>query len=154
MRATARAHNVGVMLVEFPGDPLRDPHEEPVVNLIWATRGRTWGFRFLLDGEYASPLATYESAFVGTEYDDSVFRRSGDLVALRFPDPEGRTDAARRIIPHDFVVGGQAAASINSAEEGLRAIWPMVANVYASVWDGERPPSVALIRSSLADGQR
>ena len=74
MRATARAHNVGVMLVEFPGDPLRDPHEEPVVNLIWATRGRTWGFRFLLDGEYASPLATYESAFVGTEYDDSVCR--------------------------------------------------------------------------------
>ena len=32
-------------------------------GLIWATRGRTWGFRFLLDGGQADPLTTYERAF-------------------------------------------------------------------------------------------
>jgi len=30
------------------GPPFR---QESLVNLVWATRGRTWGFRFLLDGD-------------------------------------------------------------------------------------------------------
>ena len=39
------------------------------MTLIWATRGRTWGFRFLRDGGLEDPLDTYEEAFAGIELD-------------------------------------------------------------------------------------
>ncbi|HBR90009.1 MAG TPA: hypothetical protein DEA59_12215, partial [Microbacterium sp.] len=120
------------------------------MNLIWATRGRTWGFRFLLDGGHPSPLATYESAFIGADNEVTLCRRSGGRIALRFPDPQGRTDAAGRTIPHDFVIMSPTVAAITSVDDGLREVWPVVADVYAGVWDSETPPSVAAIRSALA----
>ncbi|MCW5951065.1 MAG: hypothetical protein KIT69_02240 [Propionibacteriaceae bacterium] len=64
------------------------------MNLIWATRGRSWGFRFLLDGGFADPLPTYEQAFAGLEDDRAVCRKAGGRLALRFPDPLGRKPAA------------------------------------------------------------
>lgn len=120
-----------------------------MVDLIWATRGRTWGFRFLLSGGSSNPLPPYESAFTGTETDDVVFRRTGHGVALRFPDPLQRTDSAGRIIPHDFVVPSPGSDAIDSVDDGLRVIWPIVARVYAEVWDSEAPPSIAAIRLAL-----
>ena len=33
------------------------------VGFIWATRGRTWGFRFLRTGGLQDPLGTYEAIF-------------------------------------------------------------------------------------------
>ena len=120
------------------------------MKLIWATRGRAWGFRFLLDGGLRNPLASYESAFVRAENVTRLCRRSGTTVALRFPDPLGRTDSAGRVIPHDFVVLGSTGAAISSVEDGLREIWPFVANVYASVWDDKTPPTVDTIRSKMA----
>ena len=33
------------------------------MSLIWATRGRTWGFRFLRDGGFPDPLPVYDLAF-------------------------------------------------------------------------------------------
>lgn len=32
-------------------------------RLIWATRGRSWGFRFMLDGGLSDPLPDCERAF-------------------------------------------------------------------------------------------
>jgi hypothetical protein len=69
------------------------------MSLIWATRGRTWGFRFLLKGDFKDPLQEYEKAFAGTDSDQELCRRTGDTVALRFPDPEGRKDTAGRVTP-------------------------------------------------------
>ena len=97
-----------------------------MVELIWATRGRTWGFRFLLDGGVPNPLALYESAFVGAEHETALFRRSDSRVTLRLPDPLGRTDSARRLIPHDFVIMGPRATTIGSIDDGFREIWPIV----------------------------
>jgi len=121
-----------------------------VVDLIWATRGRTWGFRFLLDGGVPNPLALYESAFVGAEHETALCRRSDGPTTLRFPDPLGRTDTARRIIPHDFVIMGPTAATIASIDDGVREIWPIVAKAYADVWESKTPPSIASIRSAIA----
>lgn len=121
-----------------------------MVSLIWATRGRTWGFRFLLDGGIPNPLALYESAFVGVEHEPALFRRSLGRVALRFPDPLGRTDTARRIIPHDFVIVGRTATTLGSVDDGVHEIWPIVAQAYADVWEGKTPPSIASIRSAIA----
>jgi len=116
------------------------------MSLIWATRGRTWGFRFLLDGGFTDPLPEYETAFVGVEDAPKACRRVGGRVALRFPDPLGRKDTAGRVIPHDFVVTGPLADEIDSVDDGLRLVWqqPRVADEYARIWDSPEPPARAV----------
>ncbi|MEV0810368.1 hypothetical protein [Micromonospora sp. NPDC050200] len=113
------------------------------MNLIWATRGRRWGFRFLLNGGFSDPLPKYEEAFSDVGDETEVFHRIGELVALRFPDPLEREDAAGRVIPHDFVVFGPLTEEIDSVEDGLRLIWcrPEVADEFARVWDSAKPPA-------------
>lgn len=69
--------------------------------------------------------------------------RVGEAVALRLPDPLGRRDAAGRVIPHDFVVFGDAATGVESVEGGLKQVGPRVAAACARVWDAGRPPSAA-----------
>ena len=101
------------------------------MNLVWATRGHTWGFRFLLDRGYSDPLPAYERAFGQTEGDSTTCRHVGSHVALRFPDPQGRRDAAGRTIPHDVVVLPPMASEIHSVEEGQRLIWPLLADAFA-----------------------
>ncbi|TFC16546.1 hypothetical protein [Cryobacterium glucosi] len=111
------------------------------MSLIWATRGRTWGFRFLRDGGFPDPLPEYDRAFSGVEDVAEVWRRVAEVVVLRFPDPEGRQDLAGRVIPHEFVVFGPLAEGIDSVENGLRKVWPLVAAEYARVWNLPNPHS-------------
>ena len=112
-------------------------------QLIWATRGRSWGFRFLLKGGLSDPLPVYERSFANLKDEPTTFHRSAGKVALRFPDPLGRRDASGRVIPHEFVVFGDLADEIESVEDGRQRVWPIVAKDYAEAWDAERPPSVA-----------
>lgn len=114
-------------------------------QLIWATRGRTWGFRFLLDGGLADPLPEYERAFLGLEDATISFRRVDDTVAFRFPDPLGRHDASGRQIPHEFVVLGEVARDMVSVDDGLRLVWPLVADAYSRVWDADSAPAASEI---------
>ena len=122
------------------------PGEELSARLIWATRGRFWGFRFLLKGGLSDPLPAYERSFAGDDDKPATWRRAAGTVALRFPDPLARRDASGRVIPHEFVVFGDLADEIDSVELGLRRVWPRVAGAYARVWDAERPPSTADLR--------
>ena len=127
------------------------------MRLVWATRGRSWGFRFLIDGDYSDPLPTYERAFAGTEGESSVCRHAGTLVALRFPDPLGRRDEAGRVIPHDLVLHQPLADDVRSIEDGQRLVWPLLADAFARVWDLPRPPSPTEIQRALErdpDGSR
>lgn len=117
------------------------PDQDLPEGLIWATRGRFWGFRFLLDGGLSDPLLEYERIFADLGDEPTVWRRAAGKVALRFPDPLGRRDAAGRVIPHEFVVFGDFVNDIQSAEEGLQLVWGQVAQAYAQVWDSENPPS-------------
>lgn len=115
-------------------------------HLIWATRGRNWGFRFLLDAGLGDPLPEYERAFAELADEPAVWRRSGQVVAVRFPDPEGRRDAARRVIPHEFVVFGDGADVVNSVYDGKQHLWPMVEQFFEHVWDADTTPSLADLR--------
>ena len=110
-------------------------------TFIWATRGRTWGFRFLRRGGVEDPLRVYEDTFSKVGEQPKAWSRVGDKVALRFPDPYGRQDAAGRVIPHDFVLFGGWADGINSLEDGRQRVWPEVADEFESVWDKTEPPS-------------
>ena len=132
-----------------------NPEQDPPEGLIWATRGRTWGFRFLLDGGLSDPLPEYERVFADLGDDPRTCSRVGGKVALRFPDPLGRRDAAGRVIPHDFVVSGDVASSIQSVDDGLQQVWPLVEVTYARVWDAEGPPTAAeLPLTSVDDTKR
>jgi hypothetical protein len=115
-------------------------------QLIWATRGRSWGFRFLLDAGINDPLQDYEQAFRDLRDAPTAWRRAGGHVALRVPDPLGRRDAAGRIIPHEFVIFGDMAEHVDSVEDGLSAVWPLLANAYAAVWDSTDPPTAQQLR--------
>ena len=122
------------------------PGEELSARLIWATRGRFWGFRFLLKGGLSDPLLVYERSFADLGDEPTICHCAAGKVALRFPDPLGRRDASGRVIPHEFVVFGDSADEIKSVEDGRQHLWPLVAGAYAEVWDTERPPSTADLR--------
>ena len=112
------------------------------LNFVWATRGKTWGFRFLRDGGQADPLRVYDAVFSEVPSRSEAWGRVGDWVGLRFPDPEGRTDASGRVIPHEFVVWGPDANRISSLEDGLMLVWAEVGEEFARVWDLPEPPPV------------
>jgi hypothetical protein len=118
------------------------------VSLVWATRGRAWGFRFLRNDASGDPLPVYDVAFSGLEQDVQACRRVAatdglpEMVALRFLDPEGRRDRAGRVIPHDFVVFGLLSEDIDSVETGRQRVWPLVADDFAEVWELPQPPPV------------
>lgn len=123
------------------------------MNLVWATRGRSWGFRFLRDGGFPDPLPIYDHAFAGTEGEPRTYKRVGTLVALRFADPDGRSDEAGRVIPHDIVVPSPLADEIRSVDDGQRIVWPLIADAFGSLWNLERPPSASDIRRAFGDGR-
>ena len=104
------------------------------MTMIWATRGREWGFKFLRNDFGEDPLPVYEEAFAGAGSDADTAHRAGDMVALRFLDPERRTDRAGRIIPHEFVLSGSLAERVASVEDGRREVLPLVAEEYARIW--------------------
>lgn len=105
--------------------------------LIWATRGRRWGFRFLLDGGFTDPLPEYDAAFAGTDGGPTACRPVGTAVAVRFPDPSGRKDSAGRLIPHELVIYPPLAEQIHTVEDALEKVWPLVAEQYEKAYDSD-----------------
>ncbi len=105
------------------------------MNVIWATRGRDWGFRFLRDGGFPDPLPVYDRAFTGVQTGPVAFHKTGTAVAVRFPDPAGRKDAAGRPIPHELVVLPPEAEQIHTVQDVLDHVWPSLADEYEKVWD-------------------
>jgi hypothetical protein len=119
---------------------------ELLANLIWATRGRLWGFRFLLRAGLSDPLPEYERAFQHLGDGPAVWACEGGRVALRLADPLNRRDGSGRVIPHEFVILGDPGNAIGSAEDGMREVWPLVADAYAHIWDATEPPSTVQVR--------
>ena len=113
---------------------------DDVPRFIWATRGRSWGFRFLRTGGIADPLPVYERAFGDVSSDREVWRRGRKRAALRFPDPEGRRDESGRVIPHDFVLLGAWADTLTSMQDGRDRVWREVADEFGRVWAEDTPP--------------
>lgn len=58
------------------------------------------------------PLVVRDHVFSGFEGHPKVCQGVDDKVALGFPDPDERGDAAGRVIPHEFVVLGPNAGAL------------------------------------------
>lgn len=109
------------------------------MNYIWATRGKTWGFRLLRTGGISNPLEVYEAAFAGTDNAEEVLQRRAGMIAVRFPDPQRRTDRAGRVIPHDFVLLTDE-VKLENIDSARTELWPKVALSYATVWEEPTGP--------------
>ena len=109
------------------------------MKMIWATRGRDWGLRFLRDGGLHDPLPVYERMFPPDALEPAPLRRVGRRLALRLTDPEGRRDRSGRPIVHEFIVDGTLAKQIMTVDDGRRLVWPLVADDYARIWDRPAP---------------
>jgi hypothetical protein len=72
-------------------------------------------------------------------------------VGLRFPDPLRGETAPVASSQHDFVLSEDLDNEIESADEGLQQIWPLVADAYARVWDAEGPPSATALHLATHD---
>ena len=104
--------------------------------LLWLTRGRTWGFRFLIRGEQ-DPLPIYDSIFSTVGDVSEAWLRVDNRIALRIIDPAGRKDAAGRPISHDFVLAGEMARRVRSVSDGVSMVWPLVEGEYAKKYEAD-----------------
>ncbi|RLP10990.1 hypothetical protein [Propionibacterium australiense] len=111
------------------------------MTIIWATRGRDWGFTFLRRGGIQDPLAPYEKVFSAMDAAPTACRRLAGAVGVRFPDPLGRRDGAGRLIPHEFVLTDEDAVAVTSVDDAVRIVWSQVADEYAQVWDAPQLPA-------------
>lgn len=101
---------------------------------------------FLLDAGLEDPLSEYERAFAGISDAPTAYASTGDTVAVRFPDPDGRRDSSGRVIPHEFVIRGEVASEVLSVEAGQRKIWPVVQDAFARTWMLAAAPQAADLR--------
>lgn len=115
------------------------------MKMIWATRGRTWGFRFLDGGGFPDPLVVYDQYFAGVGEGPEVWRPGGigEPLALRFPDPMGRRDEAGRTIPHEFIIFPPDSESLNSFEVCRERVWAQVKDRFAEIWNTLDPSSTS-----------
>ena len=100
------------------------------------------------------PSPSHAAAGVADLEDEpTTCHRAAGKVALRFRDPLGRRDASGRAIPHELVVFGDLADEIESVEDGLQQVWPLVAEAYAGVWDPSDHPRLATSRFAAKDNR-
>lgn len=111
------------------------------MKLIWATRGRTWGFRLLRTGDLPDPLLALEAALSLLGDEPQAWRRDGPRAVVRFLDPRGRQDLAGRVIPHEAVLLEPEASNVDSFEEARRAVWAEVEEYFDRVWELPEPPA-------------
>lgn len=108
-------------------------------SFIWATRGHSWGFRFLRTAGYADPLPVYDAAFAAVQDEREVCKYVGSSIVLRFADPEGRKDFASRVIRHDFILFPIAGSDLPALDNARRVAWESVAGDYERVWESPNP---------------
>lgn len=104
------------------------------VGVVHASRGKHKGFHFMEKGGMSDPLYEYDKAGFTGNTDREFFTRYGDRnekVAARFSDPEGRTDHAGRIIPHEVILPSALAKDINSLSDAIGKVWPLIKDSYA-----------------------
>lgn len=102
-------------------------------KVIHASRGKDQGFQFYKKGGVPDPLTTYEKAFGQNALSKGLSKT--DLgTAVTFGDPKGRKDAAGRPISHQILIPKSMSDGINTVEDAVTKIWPMLSDDYDSAY--------------------
>lgn len=102
------------------------------ITVLHASRGKNKGFRFYSDGQSPSPLQEFDKAFPeGDREARTLFKKYDGKIAATFSDPEGRKDHAGRVIPHSVVIPKTMTDGINSLDDVINKIWPIVKEDYS-----------------------
>jgi hypothetical protein len=56
---------------------------------------------------------------------------------VRFPDPLGRKDFSGRVIPHELVVFPPLSDQVETVDDALEKVWPLVAEEYETAWESD-----------------
>lgn len=105
--------------------------QEPT-DIIHLTRGKTKGLRFQKQGGTPNHFEVWEKTLgkYAHSSERSIFERTGDFIAARFMDPEGRVDQSGRVIPHEVIIPKSMSAGVNSIEDVRAKIWPLLKDTY------------------------
>lgn len=112
-------------------------------DLIYSSRMRGKGFSFVRKGNLPDPLPEYERGFGRDSGARNVFKRYGDnneKIAVSFDDPDGRTDSAGRVIPHEVIIPKTMSAGINTHAEAVAKAWSIIGPKFADDYDNEIDP--------------
>ena len=115
-------------------------------TLLWSTRGRDWGFRMLLYPQMPCEdwLVSYQSMFKQSSSDEAQFRRGQvelgqgrnvPYVAVKFTDPQSRTDRAGRLIPHEIAVIGEESKNFKDFNSVKEAVWKILSDTYTKLYE-------------------
>jgi hypothetical protein len=105
-------------------------------DLIHASRGKNKGFHFIKSGGLPDPLHDYEKAFGADSGKAEMFRRLDDgRIAAGFLDPQGRSDHAGRMIPHQVLIPHSMASGINNLDDVRNKIWPLLKPTYDTMYE-------------------
>ena len=110
-------------------------------HLVWLTRGRDWGFRFLSLGPFSLELAqkAYQVVFGENGYGDREVvgwtMKCGEhvyqFVAYRFNDcRQSWKDIAGRVIPHEMIVVNEGDGIQCSRDELMDCVRPFYAQQF------------------------
>lgn len=113
---------------------------EPV-SIVHASRGKEKGFTFPAYGGLTSPLVEYDKAGFQDTTEREFFKQYGDRmekVAARFNDPQGRLDAAGRIIPHEVMLPEDLAKGVTSLKDVQDRAWPLIKDTYEVLYNKGR----------------
>ena len=108
-------------------------------SVIYSSRGKNKGFRFLEDGGTKTVLSEWEKAFgadggeAGSHGD--FFKKYEGKIAAQFMDPKGRRDAAGRLIPHSIILPPTMTEGVNSIEDVKTKVWPTLEKTYDAFWE-------------------
>jgi hypothetical protein len=110
---------------EFAKPQLKEP-----TGIVLATRTRNRGSQFLLKGGLDDALPEYLKAGFGDSIADNSMKKFGGKVAVSFNDPEGRKDAAGRIINHEVILPESLSGGISNFESARSKAWPLIKDQY------------------------
>lgn len=119
------------------GKNFADSFAQEPVGIVHAARGKHKGFTFPQRGGLDDPVKEYDKANPDSLVLNS-YRRYGDRqekVAAKFSDPLGRKDRAGRPIEHNVILPEDLASRINSFDDIVPTVWPLIDNTYAALYD-------------------
>lgn len=117
--------------------------QEPTRPIL-ASRGKNIGYHILDSGGVQNPVGLLDALGLTTSGSNELapgeMRKMAGKIAAVLPDPEGRKDHAGRPLNHSIVIPRSMASDINSMDDVLQKVWPMLKPTYEEMYQRSLKP--------------